>query len=628
VSDATRVAEGELGTDEEFEQLLAFIRDARGFDFTGYKRPSLRRRIAHRMQAVGIGSYADYQQHLAEQQGEFIELFNTILINVTAFFRDPPAWQVLADSIVPRLLEDKGEGAPIRIWSAGCATGEEAYTLAMIFAEAMGVDGFKEFVKIYATDVDEDALSDARHAKYAESAFEELSPDYRERYFEESNGRRVFRGDLRRCVIFGRNDLIVDPPISRIDLISARNTLMYFSPETQSKILGNFHFALNPDGFLFLGRSEVLLTRSTYFEPVDLKRRVFRKVPGGEFREGLRQLAHVPAPIAADAVDDGERIRHASFEAAPVAQIVVDRGGRLGAANVQARTLFGVGFSDIGQPLQDLEISYRPVELRSRIDEVHAVHHTIAVRDVEWVVGGETKWFDVQLSPLHATDGESIGVGITFNETTRYRALRDTLEHSKERLETAYEELQSTAEELETTNEELQSTNEELETTNEELQSTNEELETMNEELQSTNEELHTINDELRERTEDLDQVNAFLESILGSLGAGVLVTDDEFRIQAWNEHARELWGLSAEEVRGQHLMNLDIGLPVDRAMPLLRSALAGSDGSEESFEAVNRRGRQIVCRVSAMPLTAPDDSIRGVIVLMRAGGAAEDGGG
>jgi two-component system CheB/CheR fusion protein len=235
------------------------------------------------------------------------------------------------------------------------------------------------------------------------------------------------------------------------------------------------------------------------------------------------------------------------------------------------------------------------------------------------VRGTESRSYEVQVGPLHTFEGALVGMQISFVETTRYRRLQEANEKQKERLENAFEELQSTAEELETTNEELQTTNEELETTNEELQSTNEELETMNEELQSTNEELSTTNEELRARTEDLHQMNAFLNSILGSLHAGVAVTDEELRIRAWNERARDLWGLDAGEVQGQHLMNLDIGLPLDEVLPLLRGVLnKGSDDVEVELVATNRRGRPISCRVPRVsPMTGRQGDIRGVIVLM-----------
>jgi two-component system CheB/CheR fusion protein len=598
------VAEAVTGSpDVEFERLLEFIKTERGFDFTGYKRPTLIRRVQKRMQAVGIDGYSDYREHLDEHDAEFVELFDTILINVTGFFRDPPAWAFLAEEIVPALLARKAPDEAVRVWSAGCATGEEAYSLAILFAEALGEEAFRNRTKIYATDVDDAALTDARHGRYPAASVEDVPDALRDKYFEPLNGRFAFRAELRRSVIFGRNDILQDPPISRIDLIAARNTLMYFRPEAQRRILSSFHFALNPEGYLFLGKSEVLLTRSNLFEPVDLKRRIFSKVPRSDLRDGLRELVRSSDGGAPARVAD-HRVSQAGFESAPVAQVVVDRAGFLAAANMQARTLFSLSPKDLGRPLQDLELSYRPIELRSRIDDVYSQHHAVNVRDVEWSIGGDSRWFEVSISPLHGADGTTLGTAITFADTSRFRRLQDTLEHSKERLETAFEELQST--------------NEELETTNEELQSTNEELETMNEELQSTNEELETMNDELRTRTDELNQVNAFLESILGSLQAGVVVTDRELRVQAWNDEATELWGLRSDEVHGQHLMNLDIGLQVESMMPLLRGVLSDSSEQREIvLEARNRRGRDILCRVTASPLLASTGEVRGAIIVM-----------
>jgi two-component system, chemotaxis family, CheB/CheR fusion protein len=213
--------------------------------------------------------------------------------------------------------------------------------------------------------------------------------------------------------------------------------------------------------------------------------------------------------------------------------------------------------------------------------------------------------------------GNCLGVAISFQNMTRYRQLRADLEKNQQELETAYEELQSTNEELETTNEELQSTVEELETTNEELQSTNEELETMNEELQSTNEELQTLNDELRERGHELNQSNAFLESVLASLRGGVAVVDQELRVLAWNKQAEELWGLRQAEVDGKHLLNLDIGLPVERLRPLIRGCLTdGGTTQVVTLDAVNRRGKSIRCEVTCTPL-AGSDGLRGAILVM-----------
>jgi two-component system CheB/CheR fusion protein len=347
---------------------------------------------------------------------------------------------------------------------------------------------------------------------------------------------------------------------------------------------------------------------------------VFRRVPPERVRP---EQAAVPAARPDEELVDlvaHSAMRDAGYDATPTAQLVVDTDGRLALANLQARMFFALTPADIGKPIQDLEVSYRPVELRSRIEQAYADRHTITLRDIEWRVGDDIRFVDVQVSPLIRATGDYVGAAITFADVTRYQRLQQALTESKRESDIASEELQSTVEELETTNEELQSTNEELETTNEELQSTNEELETMNEELQSTNEELATINDELQQRTEELNDVNAFLESVLGSLGSAVIVVDRDFQIQGWNAQARELWGLAEDEVRGSHLLNLDIGLPVDRLREPVKAVLSGtSEDGEVVLPAVNRRGRTIEAHVKFSPLAHHGDEVRGAILLMDA---------
>jgi chemotaxis methyl-accepting protein methylase len=305
--------------------LLDYLKRTRGFDFTGYKRSSLERRIEKRMHEVEMGSYQEYLDYLEVQSDEFAFLFNTILINVTGFFRDAAAWDYLATEVIPRLLEAANNDRPLRFWCAGCSSGEETYTMAMVLAEALGEQQYLERVKIYATDVDEEALTEARHATYPAKAVEAVPPPLLERYFERVEQRYAFRKELRRTVIFGRNDLVQDAPISRIDLLTCRNTLMYFNAETQASILGRFHFSLNNGGYLYLGKSEMLITHADLFKPVDLKRRVFAKVARPTLRDRLLFTAHPimsprsTAPAATSARARSTRRRWRSSRSTPTA---------------------------------------------------------------------------------------------------------------------------------------------------------------------------------------------------------------------------------------------------------------------------------------------------------------------
>jgi two-component system CheB/CheR fusion protein len=610
------MADGEANGD--LSELLAFLKATRGFDFSGYKRTSLERRIFKRMSEVGAATYRDYLDHLQVNPDEFTDLFDTILINVTSFFRDQPAWDYLADDVVPQLLEGMERDHSLRVWSAGCASGEEAYTIAMLLSEAMGEDEFKQRVKIYATDVDEDALNTARHATFARSDLKPVPDELVERYFETGRGNGyTFRTDLRRQVIFGRNDLVQDAPISRIDLLVSRNTLMYFTAETQARILAHFNFALNDTGFLFLGKSEMLITHADLFSPYNLKWRVFKRVPRAGLRERLAFVVNGTV-VGGETVERGGELRALASDLGPVAQVVVDRSGFVAVANQGARELFGLGPADIGRPLQDLEISYRPIDLRSGIERAYKEGQAVNLGRTAWTPpGGVEVMLEVEVRPL-MTGETPQGASITFEDVTTLFQLDQERERSKHELETAYDELQSTVEELETTNEELHSTNEELETTNEELQSTNEELETMNEELHSTNEELESMNDEQRVRTAELDRLNLFLEGILGSLGVGVVVLDRDAEIQVWNASSHDLWGLRADEVEGTSFMGLDIGLPVGKLSPLLDNVLGDNPETAETVvPAVTRRGHSFDCWVRGMPLRTPAGENYGAILLM-----------
>ncbi len=603
------------GSAQQFEELLAFIRDSRGFDFTGYKRSSLARRIDKRMSNVGSQSYADYRDLLEADAEEFGALFNTILINVTGFLRDTEAWMYLKREIVPQLVAD---GDEIRVWSAGCSTGAEAYSAAIVFAEVIGIEECIKRLKIYGTDVDDEALHAARVGAYSAKALKALPPELAGKYFDGGGEEFAFRADLRRRVIFGRHDITRDAPISRLSLLICRNTLMYFNAQAQSEIVDRFHFALKPDGHLFLGKAEMLLSDGERFEAVNMRHRVFRR------RSGESRLQHATAPTRPDAApgretraaDRRRAARDLTLETAPNAMITVSGDGHVMMFNAQARALFGLVAHDLHRPFRDLEMSYRPLELRALIEQAETERRAVRVSATQrQLPTGETQYLDVLVQPLITGDREIAGVSLTFVDCTTAVRLQNEVQRIRQDLATAYEALQSTNEELETTNEELQSSIEELETTNEELQSTNEELETTNEELESGNEELQAVNNQLRARSAELDEAHSFVTGVLASIGAGVVVLDAELRVRAWNRGAEDLWGLRSPEVEQQPFFDLDFGLPTgELQQPIAQCRATKTRVGPVRIAAVNRIGRRIICSVICSPL---HERSEGVVLLV-----------
>ena len=604
--------------DPDLELLLNHIRSTRGFDFADYKPAGLARRINRRMQTLGIETYSLYLDRLQVDPSEYEQLFNFILINVTEFFRDPEIWDYMRDEAIPRVLESKLPTEPVRVWCAGCASGEEAYSLIMVLAEIMGAQAVADRVKVYATDIDTEALSAARAGVYSARQVESVPETLVKNYFEESGGSYIFDRNLRRSVIFGRHDLLQDAPISHVDILTCRNTLMYFNSEAQGRIMSRFYFGLSENGILLLGKAEMLSGYGRAFVPVDLKRRVFARGPKREARDRLVLLAQAGDHDALGQLTNHVRAREMVFEGASVAQIMVDSTGLLVLANARAREIFGLQPNDVGRPFQDMELSWRPAQLQPLLEKAQREQKKISLRGVEWQALGERMFLDIDIVPLHDNGSRVLGVGVHFFDVSRERSLRHELQQANQELETAIEELHSTNEEMETTNEELQSTNEELETTNEELQATNEELETMNEELQSTNEELEATNEELRSRTAELNRLNRFLETMMSSVRASVIVLDSALKVKLWNQHSKELWGISEDEVVGSPLLGLDTGLPVGTLAPALTASLRGtSEHYEAEIDAVDRRGRTIRCRASITPMKLESDEASGVVLML-----------
>jgi two-component system CheB/CheR fusion protein len=588
---------GATQIDPAFERLVAYIEASRGFDFTRYDGTSVAGQTRKRMRLLEIDTYDGYLDYLESNPAEFAQLFDAIPINVRGLFRDREAWRYLETVIVPRILDSKPRAETVRVWCPGCATGEEAYTAAVVFARALRDDA-KARLRVYATDVDEEALSKARRASYTSEEVRDMPEHYQDAYFVRDGDDYAFDRELRRNVVVGRHDLVHDAPISHVDLLVCRNTLVYLNAQTQDHALANFDLALGDEGYLFLGNAELLLTRTDVFTPVSAEHRVFRRVARDELREGVRGFP----PGDAHAAEPADLLHAAGFETAAQAQLVVDRDGILRLANRHARLLFSLAPSDVGRPLRDLGVSGRPVELEPMIQEAYE-EGPVTARNVACNTASGTAVFEVQVTPLVSQVGEVLGAGITYLDVSSYSSLRGELERSKAALAEAYEDLQSS--------------NQELETMNEQLQWTNRELETMNEQLQSTNDELQAMNGEFREQTTELNRVNTFLETILAGLGTSVVVLDDRFQVVALNATAEQMWGLKLEEVRDRSFVELDIGLSVDELLASFRRCLSGEGGSQVVLPSVNRRGEQISCRVQCKPISGLAGDRTGVLLLM-----------
>ena len=551
--------------DPHFARLLEKLHADHGFDFREYKPPSLARRIRARMQQVHADSFQAYIVYLDRHADEHVALFNTILINVTAFFRDPDAWKVLAEDIVPRLIDETADSRNLRIWSTGCSSGEEAYSLAILLSEHLGDRANALNIKIYATDVDEDALQAARQGLYRVEQLRDMPAALLDRYFTREGQTYRVRRDLRRWVIFGRHNVAQDPPLSHIDLLVCRNVLIYFSAELQDRILARFHYAVRDGGFLFLGRSESLLARSRWFAPYHVKWRIFQRTTAPAATPiPVVAAAGAPrsTPAATPAREDPPLARlQRMIDGMPSGAFLIDASDTVLVWNAAAEALYDVPAAHaVGRPFRDLEISYRIEGLRARIEEVKLSQIPARLEHVSYARGaGDLMYADITILPIVA-GAEVTAVAVYGTDATEAADIKDQMARLSEQHTTAIEELQSTNEELETTNEELQSTNEELETTNEELQSTNEELETTVEELQATNAELGALNAELAARTAELKHLDDYQRAVLSSLEHAVVVLDREGVATTWNHTAERLWGLRAESVIGRPFGLLPLG--------------------------------------------------------------------
>lgn len=549
-------------------ELIQIVADERGLDLRGYKHSTLDRRLRRRMFQLNLGSVDEYAKKIRTDEQEVNELLNTVLINVTEFFRDQQAWEILHREVLQSFLGTLRPGDSFRAWSAGCASGEEAYSLAILLADILGERLGDYEVKIYGTDIDEDALNAARRGEYPAEHVRRVRQDWRERFFSGTDLLRVTR-EIRRLVIFGRSNLVSDAPISHCNMVLCRNVLIYFDTETQKQIFKRLHYALEPNGFLFLGKAESKLTESKYFRAVDARWRIFQRVTEGRELPASQEAPRFNMSMTEDPkINEQLKLLRVQqrylMDTLKAGVVILDNRDVIVTHNEPAVSTWGLpGLRVIGKRLQNTELVFLCPELPGRLDTSKGDNANIISFSCRVRLDGEDRVVQVSLKPMVGESNEREGTVIYVEDVTAHERLQNTVEQ----LEATGEELQSANEELETTNEELQSTNEELETTNEELQSTNEELETTNEELQSLNEELENMNDELERRTHELNNLSERYSETLRGMPWPVLLIDREERIQLWNTAAQRLFGIGATSVVGVSVDQLPIGAELRKAI-------------------------------------------------------------
>jgi len=449
-------------TSPEFEALLNYLKQNRGCDLTGYKRSTLRRRFQHRMQTIKINNYQSYLQYLQSDPEEYQSLLNDVLINVTSFFRDQEVWDYLASEIIPRIIASKEPTEPIRVWSAGCASGQEIYSLLMLLAETLGIETCLKRVQAYATDLDEVALRQARKGTYSDLEIMGIPEHWLEKYFEQTEKGYVFNAQLRRTIIFGHHDLAQDAPMSKIDLLMCRNVLIYFNTQAQESILVRFHFALKNTGFLVMGKAETLVNRRLIFNSINLKQRVYRKGLNLEIEDNL--LLNPNKSRQKQLIDPLTRDSYfwrTAFETNPFAQLAIDANGYLLRSNQQANRIFGLTLDDWNRPFLELDLG-KLLTTKTSVETFYRHNYPLTLKNIQWITSDGIQYFDVAIAPVFNSYKQLLGITLSFLNKTDSKQLSQKLEAKDSQLARVSQMLQLIESELHTSQMQLEAAHQEI----------------------------------------------------------------------------------------------------------------------------------------------------------------------
>jgi two-component system CheB/CheR fusion protein len=566
-------------TEEQLGEILEVLRAASGgVDFSHYKQPTIKRRILRRMALNRVSDIEPYLDLLRRQPDEARSLYQDVLIHVTRFFREPESFEALARDVLPRLIQGRKPDNPVRMWVAGCATGEEAYSLAITLWEVAGDAAPELNVQIFGTDVSETAIEFARQGLYPVGVAEDIPSERLRRFFTKvDGGYRINKAIRDRCV-FARQDLTRDPPFSKLDLVLCRNVLIYMDTALQKKLVPIFHYALRSEGYLVLGHAETVGTQGDLFALVDKKHKVYRKKPADPLLAmpvpaySLPRTPSLPAPPPEGRPDP----RLVQNEAN---RVLLDRfspPGVLVDENLEIVQFRGRTGPFLEPPPGDATLNLLKLAregllhaLRSAVQSARKSRKPVRREGLRLRSNGG--WTEVDLEVVPLAGGHNPHYLVLFEPRERRarrarpspapeppRSRSGSAARAEQELASTREYLQSIIQEVEAANEELQSANEEILSSNEELQSTNEELDTAKEELQSTNEELNTLNDELHARNEELTRVNSDLVNLLGSVQIAVVIVSSELRIRRFTPVAEKLF----------NLIPADVGRPINQVRP------------------------------------------------------------
>lgn len=633
IPEATSEMEIELKDQSALDKIIILLRAQTGNDFSLYKKNTVYRRIERRMGVHKINKIGAYVTFLQTNPKEVDILFKELLIGVTNFFRDTTVWEKLEEVVIPQLIVNQQEGALLRAWVPGCSTGEEAYSLAIVFKEVLekinphsGIS-----LQIFATDLDNEAIETARKGVFSEDIKANVSTERLQRFFLTTESGYRINNEIREMVVFAKHNIILHPPFTKIDILTCRNLLIYMDSELQKKILGLFYYSLNREGFMVLGSAETLGAQSHFFTPIDSKLKIYQRTitnqspdlfdfPSSFSRTKQTYIEHhTPIKPPANIQTLADQLLLQQFS--PPGVLVNNLGDIIyisGRTGKYLEPAVGKANMNIFAMLRDGLRNDFPAAFRQALMKKELVQ----LRNIKVGTNGGTQYLDATIQWIDKPDALAGMVMIIFKDIAKVDGLKEPdktgvkssesarqLELEKE-LQHAREEMQTTLEEMQTSQEELKSTNEELQSTNEELQSTNEELTTSKEEMQSLNEELQTVNAELLSKVDDFSRVNNDMKNLLNSTDIATLFLDKDLNIRRYTNQATKIFKLIKSDI-GRPFTDLVLdlvypelatdALEVLRTLAFIQKQIATSDG------------RWFSTRI--MPYRTFDDRIDGLVI-------------